>query len=114
MKKLRVILGFVIVMMFAAAAFSGAQDFVLVNNTGRDIYVVNVSPTTTNDWEEDILGSDVLENGDTVTVRFGVGSTRYWDIQAVFKDGTSIAWDAVDLLETSVVTLNGDGTASLE
>ena len=112
--KLRALLGFIMVMVFAVSAFGGAQDFVLVNNTGYDIYIINISPTNTNDWEEDVLGSDILENGDSVTVRFGVGNTRYWDIQAVFKDESSISWYKIDLLETYAVTLNGDGSATLE
>ena len=109
-----VLLGFIMAVIFAGMSFAGAQDFILVNNTGADIYVINISPSSTNDWEEDILGSDVMDDGEAVTVRFGVGSTRYWDIQAVFGDGSSISWYGIDLLETYRVTLNGDGTALLE
>ena len=98
----------------AGAAFAGGQDFVLVNNTGADIYVVNISPSDSNDWEEDVLGSEVLGNGEYVTVRFNVGNQRDWDIQAIFENGSSISWYDIDLLSTSVVTLNGNGTASLE
>lgn len=110
----RVALGIIMAVLFAGMAFAGAQDFVLVNNTGADIYVVNISPTSTNDWEEDILGSDILENGEEVRVNFGVGRTRYWDIQAVFKDESTISWYKIDLLETSRVTLSANGTAYLE
>ena len=102
------------VMALSAVAFAGAQDFVLVNNTGYPIYKVNVSPASTNNWEEDILGSDVLMNGESVHVSFGVGNTQYWDINAVFEDGSSIAWFNIDLLSTYQVTLNNDGTATLE
>ena len=112
--KFRCVLALIFVIAFAVSAFAGAQDFTLVNNTGRDIYVINISPTKTNDWEEDVLGSDILEDGDSVTVHFGLGETRYWDIQAVFKDETSISWYNIDLLETYRVTLNSDATATIE
>ncbi|MBQ7733847.1 MAG: hypothetical protein IJT58_07505 [Synergistaceae bacterium] len=112
--KFRALLGLVFIIVFAGTAFAGAQDFVLVNRTGYDIYVVNISPTKTNDWEEDILGSDILENGEEVQVRFGIGNTRYWDIQAIFEDESSISWYGIDLLETFKVTLRRDGTAELE
>lgn len=112
--KLRLFLALVLAAAFVGSAFAGAQDFVLVNRTGRDIYYVNISPSSTNDWEEDILGSDVLENGDSVTVRFGIGNTRYWDIQAEFEDQSTISWYNIDLLETYKVTLRRDGTAVLE
>lgn len=112
--KIRALLGLVFVMAFAGMAFAGAQDFVLVNRTGYDIYVVNISPTKTNKWEEDILGSDILENGEEVQVRFGVGNTRYWDIQAIFEDESSLSWYGIDLLETYRVILRPDGGAELE
>ena len=102
------------VMALSSVAFAGAQDFVLVNNTGFPIYKVNVSAASTNSWEEDILGSDILPNGSSVHVTFGVGSTQYWDIQAIFEDGSSLAWYNIDLLSTYQVTLNNDGTATLE
>ncbi len=110
----RVLLGFIAALILAGISFAGPQDFTLVNNTGADIYTVNISPSSTGDWEEDVMGSDILEAGESVTVRFSVGSTRYWDIQAIFRDGTSISWYNIDLLETYTVTLNGDGTADLE
>ena len=102
------------VMAMSAVAFAGAQDFVLVNNTGYPIYKVNVSAASTNNWEEDILGSDILPNGSSVRVNFGAGNTQYWDIQAIFEDGSAIAWYNIDLLSTYQVTLNNDGTASLQ
>ena len=101
-------------MAMSAVAFAGAQDFVLVNNTGYPIYKVNVSAASTNSWEEDILGSDILPNGSSVQVNFGVGSTQYWDIQAIFEDGSSLAWYNIDLLSVAQVTLNNDGTATLQ
>ena len=112
--KLLAVLGVIFVFAFVSMAFAGAQDFILVNNTGADIYVVNISPSGVNDWEEDILGRDVLENGESVTVTFGLGNTALWDIQAVFQDGTSISWYEINLLEVSKVTLLGDGTATLQ
>ena len=69
------------VMGLSSVAFAGAQDFVLVNNTGFPIYKVNVSAASTNSWEEDILGSSVLMNGESIRVNFGAGNTQYWDIQ---------------------------------
>ena len=98
----------------ASVAFAGPQDFTLVNNTGYPIYVVNVSPSNTNNWEEDILGSQVLGNGESLNVSFNVGNQQYWDIQAVFEDGSSLAWMGIDLLSVAQVTLNGDGTATLQ
>ena len=102
------------VMALSSVAFAGAQDFVLVNNTGFPIYTVNVSPASSDNWEEDILGKQILPNGEAVQVNFGVGKNQYWDIQAVFEDGSSLAWYNIDLLSVAQVTLNNDGSATLQ
>ncbi|MBP5200995.1 MAG: hypothetical protein J6Z82_10165 [Schwartzia sp.] len=102
------------VMALSSVAFAGAQDFVLVNNTGYPIYVVNVSPASSDNWQNDILGSQVLGNGQMCQVNFGVGSQQYWDINAVFEDGSSLSWYGIDLLSVAQVTLNNDGTATLQ
>ena len=102
----------ILAVAMSAVAFAGAQDFVLVNNTGYDIYLVNVSPNDSNYWEEDILGSSILPNGDSVYVSFGVGSTQYWDLLVTFEDGSTLSWDDIDLLSYGTITLNGNGTAS--
>ena len=44
-----------------AAALAADQDFTLVNRTGYTIEQVYVSPIKARDWEEDVLGRDVLE-----------------------------------------------------
>ena len=107
-KSLRVfLLAAMFVMAFASVAFAGAQDFVLVNNTGYPIYVVNVSPASSNDWQ-------ILGNGQYCEVTFPTNGVQYWDLQAAFEDGSSLSWYNIDLLSVAQVTLNGDGTASFQ
>ncbi len=114
-KSLRIfIMVAAIVMSISAVCFAGPQDFVLVNNTGYPIYQVNISPASSNDWQEDVLGKQILNNGEALQVGFNSGNVQMWDINAIFEDGSSIAWYGIDLLSTSQVTLNKDGSASLE
>lgn len=108
------VLAAMMVMAYATVAFAGAQNFTLYNNTGYTIYQVNISPANTNDWEEDILGSNVLMNGESTYVNFDAGNTQYWDIQAIFEDGTAWSWYGFDLLSTYDVILNADGSASYQ
>ena len=103
-----------IVMSISAVCFAGPQDFVLVNNTGYPIYMVNISPASVNEWQEDVLGSQILNNGESLQVGFNCGNTQMWDINAIFEDGSSLSWYGIDLLTTYQVTLNNDGTASLQ
>ena len=115
MKTIRILFLAAAMLIFAAsAAMAGAQDFILVNRTGYDIYAVNVSPSETEKWEEDILGSQILSNGEALEVKFGKRKERYWDIQVKFKDGSGLYWMRLDLMNTKVIALNGDGTATME
>ncbi|MDK9697164.1 MAG: hypothetical protein OEL76_12285 [Siculibacillus sp.] len=51
------------------SAQQARQDFVLANATGYDVSHVFVSPTKSNEWEEDVLGKDLLEDGDAIADR---------------------------------------------
>ncbi len=115
LKSLRIFfIAAMLIMAMTSMAFAGAQDFKLINNTGHDIQVVNVSPSSSEDWQNDILGSQVLGNGEYCDVQFAASGHQYWDLQATFNDGSSLAWSNIDLLSVSAVTLNGDGSASFQ
>jgi len=66
--------------------------FTLVNDTSRDLLHFYASPPSTNDWEEDILGSGVLPAGSSVQVTINDGRTDCdYDIKGVLgpsPDGT--------------------------
>ncbi|WP_462332546.1 hypothetical protein [Schwartzia sp. (in: firmicutes)] len=102
------------VMSLCSVAFAGAQGFRLVNNTGFPIHQVHVSASTTNNWEGNAIGGIILKNGQSVQIMLGENNQQYWDIQAVFEDGSSLAWYNIDIFSTSQVTLNNNGTATLE
>ena len=80
-------------------------DFTLVNKTGFDIKAVYVSPTSKEDWEENMI-QDVLENGDSLDISFSPGqNTTKWDVMVVWTDDDSAYWRNYDLSEISKLTL---------
>lgn len=106
--------------MFAAAALGlglafaapvvaqeARQDFELVNKTGYDISHVYVSPTKSNDWEEDVLGKDVLNDGDEWDIKFQRATkTCKWDLKVVYADDNSAAyWQGIDLCRVAKITI---------
>ncbi|MBX7220822.1 MAG: hypothetical protein K1Y36_12805 [Blastocatellia bacterium] len=101
-----------------AAVPQGDQDFTLVNQTNVTIHNVYVSPSASDDWEEDILGVDVLSHGDSVDISFSRKErAKYWDLKVSDGEGNSIVWTKLNLLEISKVTLyyrNGKATATVE
>jgi hypothetical protein len=63
----------------------------IINNTGYDIYYLYVSSSDDDEWGEDILGKDVLEDGMTFTYRLPVPLNRVslYDFMAEDEDGDS-------------------------
>ncbi len=88
----------------------GRQNFTLVNETGYDIAEVYVSPHNADDWQEDVLGKDILEDEAEFEIRFQRSTrTCLWDLKVVYDDDDSSAeWDSIDLCKVSEVTIEYD------
>ena len=101
-----------------AFAFQGKQDFTLHNETGVEIQELYVSSHSSDNWEEDVLGQDTLPSGESVTIHFSPKEkVKLWDLKVVDKEGNSIEWESLNLLEISEVTLhykNGKAWADLK
>lgn len=101
-----------------AAQEGGEQDFTLVNQTGVAIYKVFISPHDSDNWQENILDQDTLPNGQSVEIKFHrTEKAAMWDLRVEDKQGNSIEWENLNLLEISKVTLvfkAGKGTAQVE
>lgn len=90
-----------------ASSFAGKQDFKLVNKTSFDVHEVYVSPHSSEDWEEDVLGQGILEVGKSVDITFDRSDkTKDWDLKVVDGAGKSIVWEKLNLLEISKVTIH--------
>jgi hypothetical protein len=114
--KSRVALALGVVALFVTAtAFArvGKQDFILHNQTGVEIHQLFVSPHSTDDWEEDILGKGTLPDGDSLKITFEDREKHvHWDLKVVDSKGNSIEWEDLNLIEISEVTLHyKDGKA---
>ena len=82
------------------------QNFTLTNNTGHVVTTLNVSPSNSDQWGEDILGRDVLANGELAQITFPRAETQcQWDIKATYDDGDTTDARGVNLCETTTVTL---------
>jgi len=105
----------VIALFISASAFAraGKQDFILHNQTGVEINSLFVSPHDSNDWEQDILGQDTLASGDSVKVIFDDREKKVrWDLKITDKDGNSLEWADLNLVEISELTLHWDAKKS--
>jgi hypothetical protein len=99
-----VIVVFLTVMAFGRA---GKQDFILHNQTGVEIHEVYVSPVSSGDWQEDVLGKDTLADGDSVKITFEDHEKHaHWDLKIVDGKGNSIEWHDLNLIEIAELTLH--------
>jgi hypothetical protein len=109
MMKIGAALALVIVAS-ATVALKAAQnrnlDFVLVNQTGLAIIELYVSPTSEDEWGDDILGRDVLETGEKANITFRSSLTECnWDLKIVDEDDDEIEWVKLNLCTANEITL---------
>ena len=94
----------------ASEPTGGAQDFKLVNKTGVVISSLYVSPSDKEEWGDDILGKDVLGDGDNADSKFKRSEkAAKWDLKIEDSQGHSIEWTDLNLLEIEKITLHYDG-----
>ena len=77
------------------------------NNTSYDIVQFYASNTGTNDWEEDILGQDILPAGHSIMINIddGSGYCKY-DFLAVFEDDDQVTSNNNNVCELSDFNFN--------
>ena len=111
--KVAIALGVIAIFVTATAfARAGKQDFLLHNQTGVEIHSLYVSPHSADDWEEDILGKDTLAAGDSLKITFEDRDKHvHWDLKVTDKDGNSLEWYDLNLIEIEEVTLHWDAKA---
>ncbi len=114
MKKLAALLG--ILVLTAAASFAQVFDFTLVNKTGDTIQAVYVSPSIDDEWGEDVLGEDVLEDGDSFEIIFDEDYEEElleydideYDLRCEYEDGSYDEWTNIVLEEIVQLTISLD------
>lgn len=82
------------------------HHFHLMNQTGVTIDQLYVSVSGRPDWGQDILGRDVLPDGESTTINFTGPDACFWDIRITDTSGTSLAWGGNNLCKYGTVILH--------
>jgi hypothetical protein len=92
----------------AQSAFADPRDFTLNNSSSVDIAQVYVSPTATDDWGDDILGTQVLPSGQAASVTFNNADqqTCNFDIKVLGVGGQEGYLYKVNLCQVTDVTFS--------
>jgi hypothetical protein len=96
--------------LFAWNSIATAADYYveITNRTGYTIMYMYVSPAKSDSWEEDVLGDDVLPNGETRRVNLTGYRNPIFDIKLVDTDGDSYTFWNVDVSERDIVVTLDD------
>lgn len=96
---------FILLSAIALTAMAGANTAAaadrkvkVINKTKTPIFGFYASRTSTNDWEEDILGADVIMPGASLVINIddGSGACKY-DFKGEFEDGDEVVKTNVDV-----------------
>ncbi|SFJ64439.1 hypothetical protein [Aerobium aerolatum] len=91
---------------FSTAAYADDLVFKFINKSDFVVTELYTSPSNVSEWEEDILGRDVLGSGESVNVTIADGRRACeYDLRIVFDDG-DVLEDTTDLCETASYTVS--------
>lgn len=95
------------VLMGMQSAFAGdAVTFTLINRTSRVLEEFYASPPNVDDWEEDILGVEVLPPGKSVEITIDDGRDDcLYDFKGVLGPGAGVGRGA--LIQSAVEVCDG-------
>lgn len=90
----------------SATVGTARQNFSVVNATGHVVVTLNVSPTNESEWGPDILGTQVLQTGQTAQVVFDRAESQCnYDIRATYDDNDTSDMRNVNLCQVGTVQL---------
>jgi len=89
----------------AAPALAQDPSFRLNNRTSATINEVYVSSSAQQDWGADLLGANVLQPGQTLTIRLPNGQCVN-DVRVVYANGRSQDWRQRNTCELTDFTIN--------
>jgi hypothetical protein len=100
-----------------AAAPAGADELdrhvIVMNASSQPLRELYASPVTSDNWEEDLLGTRVLGAGESISANIDNGTTEcLFDMKAVMADDKEYIQQRVNVCEVSQWSI-GDGGDSV-
>ncbi|MEQ9520636.1 MAG: hypothetical protein RLN89_14495 [Parvibaculum sp.] len=102
----------IMVLISAGSSLAEDRNVKIINETSVTMVEFFASNVGENDWQEDILGQDVLQSGSSVMVNIDDG-TGYclFDFKAVFSDGDTVTDEKIDVCKVSTYRFGAAPTA---
>lgn len=101
--------GLAALVLVAGLAPAAAQtvEFTVINNSSHDLHYFFTTPSTENNWGEDLLGdSGILEAGYQATATIGDGSDQcLYDFKFVMDNGAELIEPQIDICQLDSYTI---------
>ena len=93
----------------ADSALAKWINYSFKNYSGHTIKNLYISSSGYRKWGDDMCGSSVLSNGESLSMRYN-NTSRYFDIKVVWMDGSSATWSKRDFKGMWRLTLFKNGS----
>jgi hypothetical protein len=90
----------------AVPAYAEDLVFMLDNKASISVREFYASSVNTNDWEEDILGQDILEPNNFARITISNSTTCDYDLKIVFEDDRETEERGINLCDTGSYTVS--------
>lgn len=98
-----------VALIAGSAALAEDLEFFLINDSSADLIGFNVSPASSDRWEDNLLEGGYLAPGYEISVLIGDGlSTCVYDIRGQFSDGAEFEDYGLDLCDMGSYTFTDD------
>lgn len=94
--------------VFSSNAFAEDYYVDITNRTGFTIMYMHVSPGDARNWEEDVLGDDVLMDNSAQRITLRGYRSPFFDVRLVDEDGDSYTFWDVDVSRYDIVVTLDD------
>ena len=103
-------ISFILLALLGLSAAQAQQNYYVdvTNRTGFTILYMYVSPGDAKNWEEDVLGKDILLNGRTQRVNLYGYRSPIFDIRLVDEDGDTYTFWNVNVSRSDLVVTLAD------
>lgn len=101
----RIIAAAAVFSAFAAPAFAQSYEIRFQNNSGVTLMYLYASDTNNSNWEQDLLGENVLQPGQYLDLTIHNVSNCMYDVLFQFENGQELQ-DVVNICNVGTYTIN--------
>ena len=99
----------VVTLGIAAPALADPWDFILTNNTGKEIKLIEVSPAGAGQWQPNKVDEGEkpknIKISGRATIHFDKGAPCKWEIRATFADSSTAVFPAINICDNAMIVI---------